>query len=219
MLKGSIASLGEKYLLGLNAMSCASGDSIADEQAQKSKKEDVVAALGRVALPLRSRLGESLGSVQKYQVPLEQATTPSLEALQAYGIALKVWDEKGDGPSVPFFRRAIELDPTFAMAYAALGTIYHNRGDDAEAGANITKAYELRNRVAEHERFTIEARYYRYVTGELEKAAQIYEMFNQAYPGAASGHVTWVRFICPWATIKRQRRSTGNRSAWTRREA
>ena len=188
VVKGSIASLGEKYLLALSAMSCASGDAIADEQAQASKKEDVVAALGQVALPLRSRLGESLGSVQKYQVPLEQATTPSLEALQAYGIALKVWDDKGDGPSVPFFRRAIELDPNFAMAYAALGTIFHNRGDDAVAGANIAKAYELRNRVAEHERFSIEARYYRYVTGELEEAAQVYEMFNQAYPGAASGH-------------------------------
>ena len=137
---------------------------------------------------IRERLGESLASVQKHDVALEQSTTSSLEALQAYTAALKTWDEKGDEASVPFFRRAVELDPKFAMAYAALGTIYHNLKEDDQANVNIGKAYGLRDRVTEYERFSIESRYYRYVTGEFDRAADVYEMADRSFPGTASTH-------------------------------
>src|SRR5262249_16389068 len=149
---GSISALGSKYILGLNATDCASGEPIANEQSQAATREEVVPALGREAARVRERLGESLASVEKHSVALEQATTSSLEALQAYSAALKTWDQRGDEASIPYFRRATELDPKFAMAYAALGTIYHNLNDEALSNTNAEMAYALRDRVTETER-------------------------------------------------------------------
>jgi len=185
-VQGSIASLGTTYLIGLAAIRCDNGDPVANEQIEAKRKEDVVDALGRASTQLRERLGESLPSIQKYNAPLEQATTPSLEALNAYGVALSTWDKKGDEASLPFFKKAIELDPNFAMAYGALATIYHNLGESALAKENTAKAYQVRDRVTESEKATIESRYFMYVTGELEKAADAYAASIHNYPQSAT---------------------------------
>jgi DNA-binding winged helix-turn-helix (wHTH) protein/tetratricopeptide (TPR) repeat protein len=186
MMEGSISSLGTEYLVGLNAVRCSNGDPIAHEQVEARRKEDIVAALGHAATKVRERLGESLDSMKKYDVALEDATTPSLEALQAYNLALKTWDKSGDEASVPAFKRAIALDPNFAMAYAGLGTIYQNLNEVTLSIANMQKAFDLRNRVTEAERFSIEARYYQYATGELEKAVEVLELSKRAYPATIS---------------------------------
>jgi len=184
-VQGSIASLGTNYLLGLQAIRCDTGELIANEQVQAKRKEAVIDALGRATAQLRARLGESLPSIQKYNAPLEQATTSSLDALNAYGLALSTWDRKGDPTSVPYFKKAIEIDPNFAMAYGGLATIYHNLNEAELARANATKAYDLRNRVTEIEKLSIESRYFLYVTGDLEKAMQVYEFAAQNYPQSA----------------------------------
>ncbi len=184
-VQGSISSLGTSYLIGLAAIRCDTGNPIALEQVEAHRKEDVVDSLGSVTARLRARLGESLPSIQKYNAPLEQATTPSLDALKAYSQALSTWDRAGDQVSIPFFKRAIELDPSFAMAYGGLGAIYHNRNEAELARVNATKAYGLRDRVTEAERISIESRYFLYVTGDLEKAAQVYELAVQNYPQSA----------------------------------
>jgi tetratricopeptide (TPR) repeat protein len=187
MVTGSISSLGTGYLLGLAAIRCDTSDPITHEQVSVRRKEDVIEALGKAATRLRSKLGESIASIQKYDAPLEQATTPSLEALRAYNVALRTWDQKGDAPSVPLFQQAIELDPNFAMAHAALGTIYHNLNEVQLASAQTTKAYELRASLTNRERISIESRYYRYVTGELDKAAQVYELAILTLPHGRLG--------------------------------
>ena len=181
-VQGSIASLGTNYLLGLAAIRCDTGEPIANEQAQASRKEDVIDALGSATAKLRARLGESLPSLKKYNAPLEQATTPSLDALNAYGIALSTWDKKGDRASLPLFQRALDLDPKFAMAYGAIATIYHNLGEDELARQNTINAYALKDRVTDAEKGAIEARYHQYVTGDLEKAAQVHEIWERNYP-------------------------------------
>jgi len=186
-IQGSISSLGTAYLIGLAAIRCDNGDPVAFEQVEAHHKEDVVDAMGKATTHLRARLGESIPSIKKYNAPLELATTPSLEALQAYGVGLSTWDQKGDLASVPVFKRAIALDPNFAMAYGALATVCHNLGETKLARENATKAYELRDRVTESERVSIEARYHLYVTGDLEQAAQVYELWVQNYPAAAGG--------------------------------
>jgi eukaryotic-like serine/threonine-protein kinase len=184
-VQGSIASLGTSYLVGLAAIRCDNGEPISNEQVQVKRKEEVIDALGRVVSNLRARLGESLPSIQKYNAPLEQATTPSLDALNAYGIALSTWDQKGDLPSIPLLKKTIELDPNFAMAYGALATVYHNLNEEELARVNATKAYDLRDKVTAAERVSIESRYFLYVTGDLEKAARTYEFGVQAYPQSA----------------------------------
>jgi len=184
-VQGSIASLGTAYLIGLAAIRCDTGEPIANEQVQAKRKEDVIDALGQATSRLRARLGESLPSLQKYNAPLEQATTPSLDALNAYGTALSTWDKKGDRACLPFLQRALDLDPNFAMAHGAMATIYFNLGENELARKSATKAYELKDRVTEAERLAIESRYYLYVTGELEKALQVYEYAVQNYPPAA----------------------------------
>jgi serine/threonine protein kinase/Flp pilus assembly protein TadD len=184
-LAGSIGSLGSEYVLGLKAVNCQSGDLLAEEQVTATTKEKVLDRLGEAASKLRGELGESLATVQKFDVPLEQATTPSLDALNAYGMALATWDKHGDRASLPLFQRALDLDPNFAMAYGAIATIYHNMGEDDLARKNTTKAYELRERVTEAEKAAIEARYYLYVTGDREKAAQVYEILERNYPDKA----------------------------------
>jgi eukaryotic-like serine/threonine-protein kinase len=181
VLDGSIARLGSQYVLGLKAVNCRTGDSLAQEQATADGKERVLKALGEAAAKLREKLGESLVTVQKLDTPIEQASTPSLEALQAYSLGKLV--EKGDyAAAVPLFQRAIRLDPNFAMAYASLGVDYSNLGETRLASENTEKAYELREGVSERERLTIESLYHHLVTGDLEKARQTYELWAQTYP-------------------------------------
>jgi predicted Zn-dependent protease len=183
VLDGSIASLGSQYVLGLKALNCRTGDLLAQEQATAEGKERVLKALDNAAAKLRSKLGESLSTVHKFDTPIEQATTPSLEALQAYTLGRETLVGKYDPASaVPFFQRAIRLDPNFAMAYASLGTDYFALGETSPAAENTLKAYDLRERVSEREKFYIESHYYHFVTGDLEKARQSYELWAQTYP-------------------------------------
>ncbi len=182
VIEGSIASLGTHYVLGLGAESCRNGDILDQEQAQAARKEDVLGALDKTATRLRSKLGESINSVQKFATPVEDATTPSLEALKAYSLGRKMFFEKGNAAALPFLQRAVELDPTFALAYRALGAVYGNLGQTDRMRLNIRKAYELREKVSERERFYIEANYYWEGTGELEKAIPAYELWRQSYP-------------------------------------
>jgi serine/threonine protein kinase/tetratricopeptide (TPR) repeat protein len=187
-LAGAIGRLGSEYVVGLKAVNCSNGNTLAEEQVTATSKEKVLDSLGGAASKLRTELGESLATVQKFDAPLEQATTFSLDALNAYDLALSTWDKKGDRDSLPIFKKAIELDPNFAMAYSALATINHNLGDSELARKNATKAYELRDRVTEAEREAIEARYYLYVTGDLEKAAEVYAVAVQNYPDSAGAY-------------------------------
>ncbi len=183
VLDGSIVSLGSQYVLGLRAVNCRTGDALGEEQERATGKEQVLAAMDKAAAKLRGKLGESLSTVEKFDTPVEQATTPSLEALQAYSLGRKTMVGKGDPTAaVPLFQRAIRLDPNFAMAYASLGNGYHNLGEISQAAENTRKAYELRERVSEREKFYIESHYYDFVTGDLEKARQAYELLAQTYP-------------------------------------
>jgi len=179
---GAIGSLGSQYVIGLDAVSCKTGDPLVQEQVTAENKEHVLRALGEVATKLRAKLGESLSTVEKFDIPLDQATTPSLEALKALSVGRTTLQEQGSAAAIPFFNRAIELDPNFAAAYAALGISYSNLREPGRASENLRKAYDLRDKVSERERFRISATYYLLVTGELEKAIQTYEMWAQTYP-------------------------------------
>jgi eukaryotic-like serine/threonine-protein kinase len=178
---GSISNLGGQYVIGLDAVGCSNGDTLAKEQEQAASKEDILKALGKAAASLRAKLGESLASVQKFDVPVE-ATTPSLEALKAYSMGITTGRTKGDAEAIPFMKRAIELDPNFAMAYCAIAVEYSNLGRADLASANARKAYELRDRVSERERYRISAFYFDKVTGEIEKATEAYELWAKSYP-------------------------------------
>jgi len=181
IIAGSVSNLGNQYVIGLNASSCHAGDPLAEEQVQAAGKEDVLKALSKAASALRNKLGESLASIQKFDVPIE-ATTPSLEALKAFSLGTTTARAKGDAEAIPFYRRAIELDPNFAVAYAGLGVSYANLAQPSLASENIKKAYGLRDRVSEREKMRITADYYAFATGELEKEAQTYELWIQSYP-------------------------------------
>ena len=183
VLDGSIATLGKQYVLGLKAVNCRTGDSLAQEQTTADGKERVLNVLGVAATKLRQKLGESLSTVQKFDSPLEQATTPSLEALQAYSLGWKTQWVKGDSAAaVPFFQRAIQLDPNFAMAYASLGTSYWVVAETSLGAENMKKAYALRERVSMREKFYIESHYHDFVTGDMEKTRQACELWTQTYP-------------------------------------
>ena len=182
MVEGSIANLGGEYILGLNAVNCVSGDSLAKEQTRAAGKAEVLKALDKAALDLRSRLGESLSSVQKFATPQEDATTSSLEALKAFSMGRKLFDTQSQFLALPYFKRAVELDPNFAMAYSTMGTVYFNQGSPAEAAENVTKAYELRAKVSERERFYIESHYVTMALRDLERGRQILELWQQTYP-------------------------------------
>ncbi len=180
LLGGAVSNLGSHYLIDVNAVACGSGDTLAKEQVEATSKEDVLKSLSRAASSLRAKLGESLPSVQKFDVPIE-ATTSSLEALKSYSMGITVGREKGDAPSIPFLKRAIELDPNFPMAYAGLSISYANLGQSSLAIEYATKAYELRDRVTEREKLRITADYFR-ATGQLEKETQTYELWIANYP-------------------------------------
>jgi eukaryotic-like serine/threonine-protein kinase len=188
VLDGSIASLGSQYVLGLRAKACSTGDVIAEEQVQAARKEDVLNALGQVASKFRSRVGESLTTVEKHNTPLAEATTPSLEALQAYSEGWKVLSSTGPGAALPHFKRATEIDPQFAMAYSNLGNMYNNIGEADLSVEYTSKAYQLRDRVSDAEKFFITVHYHVDVTGNMEKAQQTCEAWAQTYPRAMPPH-------------------------------
>ena len=179
---GSIAGLGSEYVLGLKAVNCQNGDTLAQEQVTASSKEKVLDALGESASKLRGKLGESLATVQKFDVPLERATTSSLEALKAFSLAIKACREKGAAADLPFSKNAVEIDPNFAIAYLEVGIDYLNLGEVERANEYFSKAFQLREHTSERERLRIVAEYYRNVTGELDKAAQAYEKEIECYP-------------------------------------
>ncbi len=188
MLTGSIAGLGSQYVIGLKAVNCQSGDLLAEAQEQAAGEEGVLKALDAAAVSLRGKLGESLSTVQEYATPLDEATTSSLEALKAYSLGMKTNLAKGDIAAIPFYKRAVELDPNFAAAYSGLSEIYSDHNEVGLAAEYARKAYELREKVSEWEKFNIEAYYYFDVTGELEKAAQTYELWRQTYPRSSGTH-------------------------------
>ena len=182
LLGGSIAMLGSSYVLTLSAQDCVNGNIIAEEQAQAPSKETVLQAMGTAVSAFREKLGESLASIQRYDAKIEEATTASLEALKAYSQGLRTRRTTGDFDAVPFFRRAIELDPQFALAYARLGTVYGNLQQPDESKKMTAKAYELRERVSEAERYYIEARYYTTVEIDLAKALDVYKVWLATFP-------------------------------------
>ena len=181
-IAGSVAGLGSQYVIGLKAVNCQSGDTLAQEQATAANKEKVLETLGAVASKLRGELGESLASVQKLDVPLSEATTSSLEALQAYSLGLKAGRENGPAVSLPYHQRAIQLDPSFAMGYRAVGNVYASLSQVGRSSDYYAKAFELREHASERERLFITGDYYSSVTGELDKAAQAYEHLAKNYP-------------------------------------
>jgi DNA-binding winged helix-turn-helix (wHTH) protein/tetratricopeptide (TPR) repeat protein len=187
-IASSIAKLGDDYVIGLKAVSCATGESLAQEQVQAMGKEKVLDGLSQAAVRLRAKLGESLSSVQKFDTPLAQATTPSLEALQSFSIGGKTLNSGNYPASVRAFQRAIALDPNFAVAYGALSASFMDLGESSLAIANAKKAYELRERTSEREKFAIESTYDWVVTGDLEKAREVYELFVRTYPRDPDAH-------------------------------
>jgi eukaryotic-like serine/threonine-protein kinase len=187
-IDGAISSLGTQYVISLRAINCASGDALARRQSESSSKEKVLDALSDAASKLRNDLGESLSSVQKFDVPLADATTTSLEALRAFSIALRTSREKGTSQAIPFLKRAVELDPNFAMAYTSLATSYSNLNQVDLSIAAIKKAFELRDRVTERERSHITTLYYDIATGESDKATEGYKQWLQIYPRDATVH-------------------------------
>ena len=182
VLEGSISRLGTQYVLGLRAHSCRTEDVIDDQQSQAGSKEDVLAALSRIARKFRSRAGESLTTIRKHDIPLQEVTTPSLDALKAFSSARQASFSVGTAASVPLFKRAIEIDPQFAMAYATLGLTYSALGESELSAEYTAKAYALRNHTSERERLFITVNYDRSVTRNLERAQQNCELWEQTYP-------------------------------------
>ncbi len=183
-LIGSISKLGGQYIVAVDAVGCSNGDTLAREQEEAGTKEDVLKTLGKAASSLRGKLGESLVTIQKFDVPVE-ATTPSLEALKAFSMGITTFRAKGNAEAIPFYKRALELDPNFAVAYASLGLTYTNLGQASLGAENIKKAYELRDRVSEKEKYRISSMFYQLVTGDLEQASQVYELWAKSYPNDA----------------------------------
>jgi eukaryotic-like serine/threonine-protein kinase len=182
ILSGQISRLGDHYAIAIDAVDCQNGYSLGSEQVEAKDRNEVLGKLAGAATQLRIKLGESIASVQKYDAPIEQVTTTSLEALEAYGAAIKIRRQEGDAAVIPYFTRATELDPNFAMAYVNLGVSYANLNLPEKARKVIEKAYLLRGKVSERERFLIESHYYDIATGEYDKAIQTYRLWQQLYP-------------------------------------
>jgi serine/threonine protein kinase/tetratricopeptide (TPR) repeat protein len=181
-ITGAIGRLGNEYVLGLKAANCQNGNTLAQQQVTVPDKEKVLNEVGKAASKLRVEMGESLPSVQRFDVPLAEATTSSLEALKAYSLGENAFFEKGPAAALPYFQRAIELDPNFAMGYRAVGDDYFSLSEVGRASDYLTKAFELREHASERERLAISADYYQNVTGELDKAAQAYQQVIESYP-------------------------------------
>ena len=182
MVTGEIAPLGNNFVITLNAIECQTGNSLAREQIDASSKEDVLAAVGTAAVNLRESLGESLATIERFDAPVEQATTSSLEALRTLFLAEEARDAGREPDSIPLFQRALEIDPDFALAHARLGTVYGNLAEWDKAVHHKSRAYELREKVSEKERLYITAHYFSTVTGELSKLVDTYQLFKQTYP-------------------------------------
>ncbi|HXI73983.1 MAG TPA: serine/threonine-protein kinase, partial [Pyrinomonadaceae bacterium] len=182
MIIGSIAGLGSHYIVTLEAINAQAGDAIAREQSEADNKEQVLKALGKAASQLREKLGESLGSIKKFDAPIEQATTSSLEALKAFSLGNEQRVSGNQTESIPFYKRAVELDPNFALAYARLAVAYNNQFQTELAAQYSQKAYDLRDRVSERERFYISEKYTSYVTGDREEAVNVLKAWEQSYP-------------------------------------
>ena len=204
LLVGAVASLGSHYAIVLKAVNCRTGDVLGAAQAEAESREKILLTLGDAASTLRGRrLGESLASVQKFGEPLDEATTSSLEALQAYTEGDRLAREKGDTDALPLLKRAVELDPNFARAYASLGIRYNNLGQATLAIENVRKAYELRDRVSEREKYYISCTYFTLVTGEFEKAIQQYELWIRDYPqGLCRSNRSRRSITSPWDSSK-----------------
>jgi len=181
-LTGSIASIGAHYLIGLKAVNCQNGDTLASTETEANSRDEVLKALSQAGGQLREKLGESISSVQKFNKPLSQVTTSSLEALEAFSQGARIQYSSDSDTAFPYYARAVQLDPNFARAYAAVGTYYNTHNQVSLAMANYKKAFELRNLVTERERFYIEGTYYASVTGQLDKAEEVYKQWSQAYP-------------------------------------
>jgi eukaryotic-like serine/threonine-protein kinase len=197
VVDGSITQIGMPYLLTVKAINCSDGDSLASTEAQASDKNHVLDALGKTASEMRNKLGESLAMVQRFDTPLAQATTPSLEALKAYSSGFQVTHTAGPEAGIPFFKQAIELDPNFAIAYAMLGLNYGDIGESSLNARYSRKAYELRDRASESEKYFISAHFHIAVTGNMEKAEQACEVWIQAYPRVDLPHDFLSGFILP----------------------
>jgi len=186
VLLGSISSVAKQYEIGLKAVNCENNAPLAEEQRVAKSRDDVLSQLHDAGVSMRNKLGESLASIRKYEVPMAPATTPSLEALNAYSEALRTQHSRGDDVAVPFLKQAVASDPNFAMAHAILGTVYSNLDDTAMAAEETKKAYELRERVTQREKFYVDSSYYALATGELEKEIAVYEQWKDAYPRDAT---------------------------------
>jgi DNA-binding winged helix-turn-helix (wHTH) protein/tetratricopeptide (TPR) repeat protein len=195
VLNGSVAQIGTQYLLTLKVIDCVTGESLASTEAQADDKSHVLDALGSTASQIRNKLGESLNTVQKFDTPLEQATTPSLEALKAFSSGARAANRPGSAAAIPFYKHAIELDPNFALANAWLGRLYGDIGESGVAANYARKAYELRDRTSELEKYFITASYHIVVTGNMEKAEQTCKLWTQAYPRSDSPHDFSAGFI------------------------
>jgi eukaryotic-like serine/threonine-protein kinase len=197
VLDGSITQIGTPYLLTLKAVNCSSGESLASTEAQASDKSHILDALNKAVSEIRNQLGESLTTVQKFGTPLQQATTPSLEALKAFSSGIKVMSTGGAVAAIPFYKRAIELDPNFALAYAMLGRMYGDIGESSKAADYTRQAYELRERTSEPEKYPISTFFYTAVTGNMEKAEQTCVLWIQTYPRLAMPHILLSGAIYP----------------------
>ena len=181
-IEGSIAQIGNTYSLILNALNCRSGETVATVSTEAPDKDHVLGALGKAAEDIRGKLGESLASIEKYNTPISQATTSSLDALKAYSLGMDARANKGEDAAAPFFKQAISLDPNFAMAYATLGQVEMNRGEPALSAEYTRKAYDLRDRATQGEKFYIDTHYFENVNRDEEKAEQVYQLWSQTYP-------------------------------------
>ncbi len=185
MLKGSISSLGRRYVIAVDAVNCANGETLVREQVEAEGKEQVLEAVGKATAKLRARLGESLSSIEKLEKPL-QATTSSIEAFRAYALGKEQWRRGFQLSAIPLYKRAAELDPKFAAAYSSMAVVYSNLGEQTQAAENYRKAFALLNRVSEGERLSILSLYYSNFTGEVDKAIESNELWKQSYPRVPS---------------------------------